>query len=542
MDNQQPHDYYPNLSLAELHEQLQCHQVTVWQISETIASRSLFETRSSTTLVGSSHEHLDYQSVTTHVPSSSSSITTLEQSGRTSAHSDAEGFNDTVSFESSGGPHSHSVHTFGVGTSHEGTDVNTKSTTGSSDDQASHDPSQLTPRAFQLRGRTIATTTTRAKASGTHPKKGKWFCTYCREYGELKPFGQKHDWKKHEHDFHETGAQFHCRAPGCVKVFECEQFVKKHFKDAHRGLAVQFARIPLPDKQIWACGFTNCRKFCQDWESRCKDVSSCMLEEGSRWSYTRKILNMLKHSRVADTWKEVRNYWYDRGIYVNQLQWDPETTRNLRIQLECLDFGDEHDLRFFLERLFKAGLPKEHSERSGQFPLSQTQTDASYSPVKASDATNTSFQQATQFGPLLPHFHQPQQIPFSQSFDMYASNAYTPQPTQYRNSVVMTDDSQVLPQTLPANQDYVPAEQDRISLQEFLNTTPPLTEPYMECSGETIQSPTEISPAKSNERRNRSWTLFHGRKSQQLQQPIVTNHPDLGPNFRLPQHPVPTRF
>ncbi|KAF2188712.1 hypothetical protein K469DRAFT_684708 [Zopfia rhizophila CBS 207.26] len=351
----------------------------------------------------------------------------------------------------------------------------------------------------------------------------QFFCTFCYELDIAR-------------NFHETGEEWHCRAQSCADVFSRESDFKKHCDKQHPEKGYPHEKISVPENRAYACGFKGCRKITYNWKDRCNHVARCMLE-GGEWSYSWKMRNLLRQDVVSGTWKKVRSNWGQRlDIDPSALEWHPKTSRNLRQQLECNSFG--LDLENLLERLFKLGHPHYNVHCSDGFPVPSSRSASDYPSSGTGTLDPVAFEQDNSFIAAPSFFDQP---PVSSSFEDIDFNldAESVNPSEKRYSVAMTDvEPPAATNTDPSLPALDHAPSDLMTWQEFAlsNTTPPLPETCPEGTGEVAQDGQKTSPRRNLVRKSKSWLTC--KKSQQLQQPIVTNHPDLALNYR---HPTPAR-
>ncbi|KAF2264107.1 hypothetical protein CC78DRAFT_617137 [Lojkania enalia] len=312
----------------------------------------------------------------------------------------------------------------------------------------------------------------------TNSTKGRFHCPLCLELDVRVSFNAKHDSKRHLHNFHEAKFEWFCSS--CSEFFDRDRDFRKHFRKCHHGqLLPQNNRHSVPDKCVYACGFTDCRWITYNFKDWWDHVARCMKEKPVKeWSYTWRMRNLLRHPRIAPTWKHIRSHWCEsRGIDTSKLQWDPKITRSIRQQLESHVF--ESTLEELLEKLLVLGLRNSNPRLDSVFLPDQKQ------PTSTSSAGYQPTPPAAEYFPFTQDTFPQHDQGRMQFFDKsYSTTTLPPENMSYgRRNVLMTDvpsPSSIDPNTSQAG-NSAPLDQDNISWQNFLytdtystNTTRPL--------------------------------------------------------------------
>jgi hypothetical protein len=268
-------------------------------------------------------------------------------------------------------------------------------------------------------------------------------------------------------------------------------------------------------------------------------VARCMSDVAGRpeWSYSWRMLNLLRHPAIYPAWKRVKTHWLGAlGLVTADLQWDCMTSRIMRQQLECHDFGSNVDS--FLETFLKLGLPRKQNQAAPQGFYVQAHPASTLSTIDPALTSTTAFGTINTSG-----FH-------GHSFQPGPTLSYMDQRHDGLNNVQHATDDCVMmldaPPLLPGdsnedlqNDNDSSQESSRLlSVDEIIcypgysaNTTPPLSEPIRDHTP-TLEEGSKLFPGcgltrKNKERRN-------PRKSPRFNQRIVTDHPDLQQNYRVP--------
>ncbi|OAG01293.1 uncharacterized protein CC84DRAFT_1262412 [Paraphaeosphaeria sporulosa] len=365
----------------------------------------------------------------------------------------------------------------------------------------------------------------------------KFFCTFCFELGSWKDFGTKHDWKRHEEDYHDgTGLQWLCQVVGCSQMFSRGIDFRNHLKKGHEGK--MYPRDCKEVRQItrmYACGFDNCRALITTWKHHCDHVATHMAEGDTTWTYDRTIRNLLKHRNLAAQWKQTYGTMCPQLRIVQQdLSWDIQATRSLRDQLETHSFHVH--LEEFLLDLFSRGLPP-------------ARTDALVDHTLASGLTSSSlYTGPPSIPPILPSS---MDFGLDPSFESYGvsqpgtthpSNDISVLALNNRNSVVMADAPPFDGSGTFSTPPHDPFEEvplmatELISLGGFITETSPT---YDTCStGAQEHANIQDIPKSHSPRalvtKSREWLA--SKKSQHFQHGVI-DHPDVSPSMRLPRSP-----
>ncbi|KAF2012956.1 hypothetical protein BU24DRAFT_412265 [Aaosphaeria arxii CBS 175.79] len=358
----------------------------------------------------------------------------------------------------------------------------------------------------------------------------KYFCphSYLHE-GKTIRFINKHDWKRHDKDFHETGEEYTCPVSDCTSVFSRPHDLKAHCSRTHRikDPAIMSPRV-LPAKLYYACGFEDCTKRTTNWKDWCDHVARCMKEGGKEWSYNHQMLNLLGQPDVAPAWLEVVSIGYSNyDVSPHQLTWDPETTRGHKEMLECQTYGN--DLKGFLQRLWWLGKVSNTAPRGFPSTVTANAFDIPLAPralgaqddMNGNDNGNEQFNLAPATRPRGFSSQTPSEHEFFQSFSDGSVNNNL-DITNNRTSVAMPDapplvtaDDLIEYGRFPMPDDAGMTAQD-VLLGEPHFPTPPL--PYldesMSSSSPTGQS--ESSPKRRSLVRLSKGLFNHHFRSEQL--------------------------
>ncbi|KAF2643342.1 hypothetical protein P280DRAFT_467393 [Massarina eburnea CBS 473.64] len=204
-----------------------------------------------------------------------------------------------------------------------------------------------TPRTSLTCGNPVSTCESR------EPVKRLFFCTFCAEAGIKKTFGTKHDWKRHEGNFHTgTGLEWRCGIGSCPHVADRGQALTKHVARFHPGNK----HLPPPTQLEWlyGCGFKKCRIVSSNWKERCNHVARCMQRTTSDWDYSQTIRNLLEDDHTTQLWAYITNSLDPSGnMPLSAMQWEQSKTRKEREKLESQSFGLGSEMYIFFQNLFR---------------------------------------------------------------------------------------------------------------------------------------------------------------------------------------------
>ncbi|KAF2733282.1 hypothetical protein EJ04DRAFT_577714 [Polyplosphaeria fusca] len=195
--------------------------------------------------------------------------------------------------------------------------------------------------------------------TGGSTAKGPYYCPLCLERGNTKtrPIITKHDWRRHIVKFHETNAEWCCST--CHKVFDRDVDAKTHYRKSpnHQGQP-HFVKSNLPAREAYACGFMHCYYNTSNFDNWSNHVAKCMDENpGAKWSYDRRVHNLLRHPLFSPEWKQIREHWCSLlQLPPSALHWKIESSSRTCEQLERVMYGS--DLHQTLLRLFEQGHPQ----------------------------------------------------------------------------------------------------------------------------------------------------------------------------------------
>ncbi len=171
-------------------------------------------------------------------------------------------------------------------------------------------------------------------------------CPFCIEFEIDRPIGRKPDLKRH-FKTHATDAQWICKlgvGGGCNFSFDFRAAYEQHIKQDHDGPRDPDARVNLCQQVVFACGFDRCREVFEAASDRDAPAKRSQYFEHvlthvsnpshGKWSYSRRIRNLLHQRLVSAAWKE-------RGRGNEQeLSWQPQSSGILRKMLECRHIAD----------------------------------------------------------------------------------------------------------------------------------------------------------------------------------------------------------
>lgn len=170
-------------------------------------------------------------------------------------------------------------------------------------------------------------------------------CPFCTEYGIGQWIGRKPDLKRHFNKIHASNAQWTCKlGGGCSLTFDFHTAYDAHVKKEHGGVKDPNAKVNLCQQVVWACGFETCREI---FEAKTDDhgpkvmnnyfehvLGHVVSSASGRWSYTRRMRNLLHQELVRHAWKDC-----DRGPR-DDLVWQPQSSSSLRKILETRHIND----------------------------------------------------------------------------------------------------------------------------------------------------------------------------------------------------------
>ncbi|KAF2275763.1 uncharacterized protein EI97DRAFT_71692 [Westerdykella ornata] len=380
--------------------------------------------------------------------------------------------------------------------------------------------------------------------------KGPFFCTYCHEMHSPSSFKMKADWKRHETKFHETGFEWPCKVYNCSETFSRKEDLNTHAEKVHGHVPdTHDVKLSLPAKRVYACGFKGCQKLTYTWKERCNHIARCMLEvkDQQRWSYHWRILNLLRQDATKPGWKVVKSRWCERlGIQVSDLRWEYRTSRNLVQQLECQTYGT--DMESFLERLFKLGLPRQGPSNFG----SATQrAPATIVHPTGTSSTSVSRMNNSSGHSILPasrlsfadqrHIHHHNQAHQEPAFFESILTDHNLNQASRPHSVVMEDAPDVGFGTVGTSAGCDPSmfDDQLLTVNDFLllggyctNATPPLSTSPLEAATAASQDTARTSPGSRIMRKSKD--ILSPKRSPQPARRIVTDHPDLTPDYTVP--------
>ena len=130
-------------------------------------------------------------------------------------------------------------------------------------------------------------------------KRRVFHCTYCDVQ-----YSSKAAWTRHETEFHESSKKWQC--PDCKATFLNESNFTRHHKQnhsCHRCNHANEAKIELPRKTAWGCGF--CGEMWKDWKGRCEHVASHFAAGKTKndWDFSNVIVGLLKQKWIATAWE-----------------------------------------------------------------------------------------------------------------------------------------------------------------------------------------------------------------------------------------------
>ncbi|OIW22494.1 hypothetical protein CONLIGDRAFT_218344 [Coniochaeta ligniaria NRRL 30616] len=171
-------------------------------------------------------------------------------------------------------------------------------------------------------------------------------CPFCTEYGIGQWIGRKPDLKRHFNKIHASNAQWTCKlGGGCNLTFDFHTAYDAHVKKEHGGVKDPGAKVNICQQVVWACGFETCREV---FEAKTDDHGPKVMNNYfehvlghvvstvcGRWSYTRRMRNLLHQELVRHAWKDC-----DKGPLDDDLVWQPQSSSILRKMLETRHIND----------------------------------------------------------------------------------------------------------------------------------------------------------------------------------------------------------
>lgn len=175
--------------------------------------------------------------------------------------------------------------------------------------------------------------------------RAKLQCPFCTEYGIGQWIGRKPDLKRHFNKIHASNAQWTCKlGGGCSLTFDFHTAYDSHVKREHGGVKDPDAKVNLCQQVVWACGFETCREV---FEAKSDEhgpkvmnnyfehvLAHVVSPACGRWSYSRRMRNLLHQGLVQHAWKDC-----DKGLH-DELVWQPQSSSVLRKMLETRHIGD----------------------------------------------------------------------------------------------------------------------------------------------------------------------------------------------------------
>lgn len=170
-------------------------------------------------------------------------------------------------------------------------------------------------------------------------------CPLCTEFNIDRPIARKPDLKRHFLNTHDTDAQWTCIAGACDLSFDFYAAYRAHVNQVHDKVKDPDAIANLCQQVVFACGYEKCRTFFEAETDA--DGSATRIEyfdhvlthvanpTHGKWSYTRRIRNLLHQRLVYPAWKLC-----EKGDSGSSLSWDPQSSKILRRMLECRHLGD----------------------------------------------------------------------------------------------------------------------------------------------------------------------------------------------------------
>jgi hypothetical protein len=205
----------------------------------------------------------------------------------------------------------------------------------------------------------------------------KFPCPFCAELNIHAGASRESDLKKHFKNFHNTNAEWICSIGNCGLLFDWQAAYELHMKEDHHNgtqLSANEAKILLPTQVVFACGFAKCKEIFEvrNGDNTDQAVSDYFkhvakhIANGATigdWTYSTRIRNLLRQSRVQATWKAGPS-----KDFRNQLTWQLHNSGILRKKLEC---GDVEDVGTLVTAAISLGLSPYSEPNSPQPDLPQ---------------------------------------------------------------------------------------------------------------------------------------------------------------------------
>jgi hypothetical protein len=150
---------------------------------------------------------------------------------------------------------------------------------------------------------------------------------------------------RHETELHESPKKWQC--PHCKATFLNESHFTRHHKQNHSCVNCQHAneaKIELPRKTAWACGF--CSAVFQNWEKRCEHVASHFVYGKTKrdWNFSNVITGLLSQKWVQTAWQALLAKKHGTSAEGHpKFQWQTSNPSCLELQQDLEHGQGEHE-------------------------------------------------------------------------------------------------------------------------------------------------------------------------------------------------------
>lgn len=180
------------------------------------------------------------------------------------------------------------------------------------------------------------------KQEGLKKEEKRLFCVF--DEHRNTSFGKPGDWRRHMNNFHEPGKKaWRCPEEDCHQIFDtptnfCQHHRKKH-KCRKSCNHAERAKMRIPMKRAFACGYQSCTGLLFSWDKWCDHIAQHM-ENGmtiDQWQYNTLLRNLLRRQEVHLRWEELVAQQLFPYNVPPRFSWRPRNTREVKWQLEYLE-------------------------------------------------------------------------------------------------------------------------------------------------------------------------------------------------------------
>ncbi|KAF1991152.1 hypothetical protein K402DRAFT_400625 [Aulographum hederae CBS 113979] len=258
--------------------------------------------------------------------------------------------------------------------------------------QVAMEPSPSSPGSKLSPSRTTFHSLKSSSASLVLVQKSKLACTFCND--DIS-FWEKDEWVRHEKSVHETGKVWKCPDLDCHQAYSCESEFTNHHETEHQCRNCthgQHVARELPEKSVFACGFTRCKAIFSSFDKRCDHVAEHFDEGRTRadWNYSTVVRNLLRQPGIGMEWKRLLNERYHREEQWPKLTWHEENSKEVK---DCLEYRCYEEPAILVRAALELGLS---SNSASEWRLSNIHVNMANHPSLA-DAAVFSIPQQPQF-------------------------------------------------------------------------------------------------------------------------------------------------